>query len=183
MPEDPKPAEGEGQAPTAQEAPAGNTLAQDEVNKLVGNARVEARSALLKKFGVSTEDELKTVLARAKELEEAQLTEVEKRDKRIAELEAQAAAAQAAVEAANLANLRARIGREKGLPEPLIERLVATDEEGISAEVDALLPFLRDAAQAPQQLGGGTNPAAAGDMTGDPDQKMANLLVRSLTGR
>jgi len=168
---------------TVEAEPGGTTLTQDEVNRLVGSARVEARTAFLKKHGFKSEEDLQSALKKAKDLEEAQMSELEKAAKRIEELEKAAAEAQAAAESMRLANLRARIGREKGLPEPLIDKLVGNDEEAIGAEVEALLPFIRTTeAEPPNTLGAGSNPAGAGSMSGSPDEKMAAALIKAVRG-
>lgn len=170
---------GTGTQPHDPPASGGATLPQDVVNKMVGTARVEARTALLKKLGVESEDDLKARLEKAAELEKAQLTEVERANQERDEAIAAAKAAAQEAEALKLNLLRARIGREKGLPELLIDKLKSTDEEGITAEVEELLPLIKS--DDGFNLGGGTNPPGAGG-TASADEKMTRLLLKSLRG-
>lgn len=178
----------EGDAPNAAVTPtpaapappqaAPPTLTQEEVNRLVGSARVEARNALLKKLGVESEDALKTAIEERDALKQSQMTEVEQAQAKAEAAEVRAKAAEALVDEAKLSLLRAKVGRDKGLPEPLIEKLQGTDEDAIAAEVDALLPFLKGGAVAPD-LGGGTIPPGAGNGL-SPDEQMAQGLVAAL---
>jgi hypothetical protein len=187
MPEDMPNPEGEqdqpaGDSNTDHELTGQDTLTQEAVNKLVGYARVEARKAFLKKHGFSSEDEFAAAVKKAKEIEEAQLTELEKAQKQLDEMKAAAEAARAEAEALKLAGLRAKIGREKGLPEPLIEKLVATDEEGILAEVETLLPFVKGQGEE-QDLGGGTNPPGAVGMGLSAEERWVKGLIRQVPHR
>jgi len=149
---------------------------QDEVNRMVGAARKEARTAFLGKFGFENEDAVKTALEEAERVRQANMTEAEQLAARVQQLEAEKAAADAAVTAAQLANLRASIARSKGLPEGLVPRVQGDDEEAITADVEELLQFAK---QEQQNLGGGTNPPGAGSaMT--PDEQMAAALLAAL---
>lgn len=172
MPED-----GATPEPAQQAAPP--TLTQDEVNRLVGNARVEARTALLKKLGVESEDAIKTAIEERDALKAASLTEAERSAEEANKWKAKYEESQSLITAAQLSLLRAKVGREKGLPEPLIERLQGTDEDTLAAEVDALLPFLKGS-ETPPNIGGGTVPPSAGNGL-SPDEQMANILVDALS--
>lgn len=163
MPENEAPNEGTGQEGSQPPAPT-PTLPQDEVNRLVGTARVEARSALLKKFGVASEDELRAALEERDALRQSQMSEVEKAQADAAKWQKKAEEAQAALESANLAAMRASIAREKGLPEKLIKAITGTDEDTITAEVEELLPLI---SQGPPDLGDGTRPPSGGALTAE----------------
>ncbi len=100
------PAEGE---------PASGKLSQEDVNRLVGNARSEGRSAaakdLLKQLGFESVDDLSAVVKAAKEAEDQRKSEAEKLQAKLAEAEAKAAKVQADAEAREAA-LKSRILNE-----------------------------------------------------------------------
>jgi proline dehydrogenase len=160
-------------------ADEGAKFTQDDVNRMVGVARQEARTAFLKKFGFDSEDAVKTALTEAEQLRQATMTESEKMAAELATLKAEKEAAIEAAKQAELTNLRASIARSKGLPEPLIKAISGTDEEAITAEVEELLPLISQQS-APEDLGSGTNPPGAGSNL-SPDEQMANLLASTLT--
>jgi hypothetical protein len=135
-------------------------LPQSTVDGLVGSARKEARQAFLSKHGFQNEAEFEAAVARAREIEDAQKTETQKAIERAEAAEKAALEARNDAEKLRLENLRARLGRAKNVPEPLIEKLVGEDEDSINAEIEALLPYLKS--EDPQNLGGGTNPVTPG---------------------
>jgi hypothetical protein len=180
MPEDPN-VGNEGTPP--EPTPVGEpTLTQEAVNKMVGSARVEARQAFLKKHGFTSEDEFTAAVKKAKEIEEAQLSELEKAQKQLDEYKTAAESAKAEADALRTANLRASIAREKGLKEAAVKYVVGDDEDSIKASVDDLLT-IAGKSEPDDDLGGGTNPPGAADMGKSPDEKMANLLMHQLTHR
>lgn len=88
------------QADQAQDAAGGGnsqagprTFTQDEVNALLGTTRKEARERLLKDLGVDSPDAVKAALAKAKEVEDAQKSELQKALERAQAAEAASAAA------------------------------------------------------------------------------------------
>lgn len=154
---------------------------QDDVNRMVGAARKEARTAFLNKFGLSSEDEVKNALEEAERLRQAQMSDTQKLEEENARLRAAMEAAQQAAQQAAVANLRASIARTKGLPEGLVARVTGEDEESITADVEELLQFAK-VEQQQQDIGSGTNPpGAAGNLS--PDEQMAGILVNTLTSQ
>jgi len=168
----------EGAASGAEE---GAKFTQDDVNRMVGAARKEARTAFLNKFGLSSEDEVKDALEEAERLRQAQMSETDKMAEELARLKAEKEAAEQAASQAKIANLRASIARTKGLPEGLVARVTGDDEEGITADVDELLQFAK-IEQQQQDIGSGTNPPGAGSNL-SPDEQMAGLLVNAITSK
>jgi ATPase subunit of ABC transporter with duplicated ATPase domains len=76
---------------------------------------------------------------RLAELEQANMTELEKAKKAAEDAAKRAEEAEAARKAAEVAALRTRIGAEKGLPAALVARLQGDDEDAIAADADELL--------------------------------------------
>jgi DNA repair ATPase RecN len=76
---------------------------------------------------------------RLDDLEAAKLTDAEKAERRLRDLEASVKSAQDAQKAAELSALKARIGAEKGVPAAFIDRLQGDDEASIAADADAIL--------------------------------------------
>lgn len=146
------------------------TLTQEEVNRLVGLARVEARKAFLKRHGIESEEAFEALISEAKEIKERSMTEAERLQAKLEKAVKRAEEAEAQLERMRLEAMRARIGREKGLPEPIIARMVATDEESARQEADELLEALKTISQ-PSDIGGGTRPPggeASDAVMGDP---------------
>lgn len=93
---------------------------------------------------------------RLEEIEAAKLTDAEKAERRLRDLEASVKSAQEAQKSAELAALKARIGAEKGVPAKFIPRLQGEDEDSIAADCDEILAAIPDdAKQAWPDLGQG----------------------------
>lgn len=89
---------------TQQPASDGKTFDQDSVNKMVGQARTEARDRLLKDLGFEDAEALKTLIKQQKEAEEANMTELQKAQvelKRLGTIEADQKASDENLQAAN----------------------------------------------------------------------------------
>jgi DNA repair ATPase RecN len=154
------PAKGTESAETVESLQAKLEEATAEIDKWKKNSRKNEDFAKSVKDAIKERDDLK---ARIDAIESEKLTEAEKAEKRLAELEARLSAAEKARIDADLKALRARIGAEKKLPAALIDRLVGDDEESISADADALLEALPAPEATPQwpdlgQGGGGSAP-------------------------
>ena len=83
---------------TPAESPADKTFSQEEVNRLMGQARRDARRQF------SDYGELKTRSEKLGELEQAQLSEAQRLEARVADAEKQASAAQQQVSQAMIAS-------------------------------------------------------------------------------
>lgn len=96
------------------------------------------------KDAASERDDLK---AKLEALETAKLSDAEKADKRIRDLEEAVKAEQEARKSSDLGALRARIGAEKGLPPAFIARLQGEDEDTIASDADELLKAIPEEAK------------------------------------
>jgi transcriptional regulator len=137
-------------APAATEAtesaPAeSTTFTQDQVNALIAKEKGKIQS----KF--ADYSDLKSKAAKLEEIEAANATELEKAQKRAAELESQLAETSAAA-------LRQKVAAEKELPQKLVPFLTATDEEGLAEQAATLLENLKP--DSPDFDGGTREPPA-----------------------
>ena len=123
-------------APAATEtesAPADTTtFTQDQVNALIAREKGKLQS----KF--ADYGDLKAAAAKLQEIEAANASELEKAQKKAAELEAKLAEASASA-------LRQKVAMEKELPAKLVPFLTATDEEGLAEQAATLLENLKPA--------------------------------------
>jgi transcriptional regulator len=136
-------------APAATEtesAPAdATTFTQDQVNALIAKEKGRIQS----KF--ADYNDLKAAAAKLEEIEAANASELEKAQKRAADLEAKLAEASASA-------LRQKVAMEKELPAKLVPFLTATDEEGLAEQAATLLENLKP--ETPDFDGGTREPAA-----------------------
>ena len=136
-------------APAATEtesAPAdATTFTQDQVNALIAKEKGRIQS----KF--ADYNDLKAAAAKLEEIEAANASELEKAQKRAADLEAKLAEASASA-------LRQKVAMEKELPPKLVPFLTATDEEGLAEQAATLLENLKP--ETPDFDGGTREPAA-----------------------
>lgn len=110
----PPPASADGGAGDANGGGTGATaLTQEQVNELVGRTRAEARqratTELLQQFGTESAEQLAERLKRLQELEQAQLSEQERVQAKLSELESKLAERDAAVAEAQAQMQRLRI--------------------------------------------------------------------------
>ena len=148
-------------------------------------ADVEKWKALSRK----NEDRAKENSEKAKKVDELQakldafesskLSESEKAEKRIADIEKKLADAQGAQKTAEVAALRTRIGTAKGLPALLVARLKGDDAASIEADADEMVAGLpKDAMRVWPELGQGEQ----GSTTVSGNAAM-NQKIRSAAGR
>lgn len=136
-------AESEAPAESAQAESA--TFTQDQVNALIAKEKGKIQS----KF--ADYGDLKAAAAKLEEIEAANATELEKAQKKAAELEAKLAETSASA-------LRQKVAMEKELPAKLVPFLTATDEEGLAEQAATLLENLRP--ETPDFDGGTREPPA-----------------------
>lgn len=140
-------------AATSAAAPAEKTFTQDELNRLVGEARKEGRAKLLgslKDFGVQDEAALEAMVKAAHDSKLAQMSELEKANTRLKELEAKHAAEVAARTNAEKAVARVRLFAASGVIDMdvagfLLDKAVAegaTDEKAALAKLKTERPYL-----------------------------------------
>ena len=127
------------------ESPADKTFTQDEVNRMMGQARRDARSQF------SDYSELKSRAAKADELEQANLTEAERLEVRVTDAEKRATDAQEQVSSAMIASEVKVRATQMGIVDPdaafllLNKKNVAYNvTDGVSGVDDALAQLLED---------------------------------------
>ena len=127
------------------ESPADKTFTQDEVNRMMGQARRDARSQF------SDYSELKSRAAKADELEQANLTEAERLEVRVTDAEKRATDAQDQVSSAMIASEVKVRATQMGIVDPdaafllLNKKNVAYNAtDGVSGVDDALAQLLED---------------------------------------
>ena len=127
------------------ESPADKTFTQDEVNRMMGQARRDARSQF------SDYNELKSRAAKADELEQANLTEAERLEARVSDAEKRATDAQGQVSSAMIASEVKVRATQMGIVDPdaafllLDKKNVAYNvADGVSGVDDALAQLLED---------------------------------------
>lgn len=106
------------------------TFTQDQVNALIA----KEKGKFQQKY--ADYNDLKAAAAKLEEIESANATELEKAQKRAAELESKLAETTAAA-------LRQEVAMEKELPAKLVKFLTATDREGLATQADELLESLK----------------------------------------
>jgi transcriptional regulator len=116
---------------TPESAPAeSTTFTQDQVNALIAKEKGKIQSKYAD-YG-----ELKSAAAKLEEIEAANASELEKAQKKAADLEARLAETSAAA-------LRQKVAVEKELPVKLHQFLTASDEEGLAEQAATLLENLK----------------------------------------
>ena len=127
------------------ESSAEKTFTQDEVNRMMGQARRDARSQF------SDYSELKSRAAKADELEQANLTEAERLEARVSDAEKRATDAQGQVSSAMIASEVKVRATQMGIVDPdaafllLDKKNVAYNvTDGVSGVDDALAQLLED---------------------------------------
>ncbi len=131
---------------TTESAPAETTtFTQDQVNALIAKEKGKIQS----KF--ADYSDLKAAAAKLEEIELANATELEKAQKKNAELESK-------LRETETVALRQKVAAEKELPAKLVPFLTATDEEGLAEQAATLLENLKP--EAPDFDGGTREPPA-----------------------
>lgn len=128
MADEAAPAESEA---TTESAPAETiTFTQDQVNALIAKEKGKIQS----KF--ADYGDLKSKAAKLEEIESANATELEKAQKRSAELESR-------LRETETIALRQKVAAEKELPANLVPFLTANDEDGLAEQAATLLENLK----------------------------------------
>ena len=127
------------------ESPAEKTFSQEEVNRMMGQARRDARSQF------SDYGELKTRSEKLGELEQAQLSEAQRLEARVADAEKQASDAQQQVSQAMIASEVKVRATQMGVVDPdaafvLLDKKNVTynTTDGVAGVEDALTQLLED---------------------------------------
>lgn len=141
MADETAPAESE---PTESAPAESTTFTQDQVNALIA----KEKGKFQQKY--ADYNDLKAAAAKLEEIEQANASELEKAQKKAAELESKLAETSAAA-------LRQKVAMEKELPAKLVPFLTATDEEGLVEQASTLLETLKP--ETPDFDGGPREPA------------------------
>lgn len=109
-------------------------------------------------------DAARTAAADLDERKKADMSELEKRDARILELEASIKQRDEEAAEAALDNLRAKVAADNGIPVAFAARLVGTTEEELVADAKSILSDIAAQGASPEP------PAPAGDQKFSPEQ-------------
>lgn len=150
----PEPNPGDGGQDSNQNPPEPKTFAQEEVDRIIAE-RLKREREKYKDY-----DAYKKAAEELQKLKEAQMSETEKLQAKLAEyerqlLEKEQEAAEAKVEA-----LKLRVLDEMGLPKAWASRIFGTTEEEIQQDAEELKKLLGTSGK---PIGGGTNPANPGN--------------------
>jgi uncharacterized protein (DUF885 family) len=125
------------------DAPVGLTQAQ--LNDLLSNTKKKVRLKTQQEFG--DYDALKAKAAKLDEIEAAQLSENEKLQKQIADMQRQVETKEQEVRQAALNTLRLKVGTELGLPTVLSELLRGEDADAMKEHAETLLGAINASAE------------------------------------
>lgn len=156
----------EGGVPTPKDVAAAAASAESSFRPILSQADFDKAigpriGAIERKY--ADYDELAAKAKQFDELERAKLSDLEQRDQTIADLQAQLEQFKADMAERELNDLRAKIARDKGLPEAAASRLTGTTQEELEADADAFLELMpkqptRVATPTPEPVGGGAPP-------------------------
>lgn len=119
-------------------------------------------------------EELKGKAEKLKDIEAAQMTEQEKAQAKIAELEARNAETEAKVRAMEITRLRSKLLADEGLPADLADRVRGETEEEIKADLESLKAIVK-----PKNIGGGGVPQASKDQKNPWKRETFNLTEQA----
>jgi hypothetical protein len=143
------------------------TFSQDEVNAMIANERRTLTAKFEEEktgFAKQIEDTLKG--SKAHEAVAAQSAQ------RVEELQAE-------LDKGSHSLLKMRVGVEKGLPLPVIDRLQGDDEEALTKDAETLAGLLKDGSGGESRLKGGPE----GDPKTEPDSNDMNARIRAAAGK
>ncbi len=158
---------------TAGPTPDALSMTQVELDALIANEKRQAKLSVVKELG--DVDALKAKAAKWDEREAAELSDLEKAQKQIADMQADKIVQQQQIDGARLDTLRLRVGQELGLPPILSARLQGADEEALKADAQVVLTAMKidPAARVPNidaTAGGGNQGSGAASHDLTPEQ-------------
>jgi hypothetical protein len=136
-------------------------LSPDDLRAALTKARKEAARYRTER------NELRPLAEKARQVEEANKTELEKAQEKLAALEAEATEAKQSA-------LRSRVASAKGVPESLLS---GTTEEELTAAADALLEFAGTAKEQSKSKGAPYVPSVGRSSGGDDRDSMARQIL------
>ena len=179
MPDAPEgnPPEGEEAAPATaqpqQEQQGGEDTLPDSVKEVLRKERDAAKAAT--KAQREAAAQLKELQARLSEFENRDLTEQQRQEKRLAQLEAELNETRTAAQQRELEATRFRVAAQMGVPADLVGRLQGTTEEELTADAAQLLSLIKTTTRTPD--------FDAGARTPPPSQPDMNSIIRRGFGR
>lgn len=134
-----------------QTPPEQKTFTQEELERILSE-RLKREREKYKDY-----DELKKAAEELKKLKEAQMSETEKLQAKLAEMERERMELELQLQEARVENLKLKVLDEMGLPRAWANRIFGTSEEEIRQDAEELKKLLGAAGKT---VGGGTNPPA-----------------------
>lgn len=147
---------------------SGKSFSQADVDRIVAD-RLKREKEKYADY-----DDLKGKAEKLKDIEAAQMTEQEKAQAKIAELEAKNAETEAKVRAMEITKLRSKLLSEAGLPADLADRVRGETEEEIKADLESLKAIVK-----PKNVGGGGVPQASKDQKNPWKRETFNLTEQA----
>lgn len=163
-------------------APVEKTFTQADVDRLIGDRLARQKDQLTSQF--ADYDDLKAASTRLKEIEDAQKSEQQKANDKIAELNKKLEDQAAEVAKANLAALKSEVARVKGVP---ANRLHGKTQEELEADADAYLTELAGREQTKRNppkppAANLKSGASSSDNNGLSDKARAAQMLRQMRG-
>lgn len=155
-------------------AEQGKTFTQAELERIIGDRLARAREQY------ADYDQLKEAAAELAKIRDGEKTEMQRLQEELAaEREARATA-----ETTASTMKRTQYGMDKGLPRDLAELLTATDDEGLDAQIEKLLPHVAPKASDQKFTKGDLRSGVTGSGSGSADPKeRAAQAIRELFNR
>lgn len=169
-PTNPDPSPGDGGQGGNQNSPESKTFTQEELERILAE-RLKREREKYKDY-----DELKKAAEELKKLKEAQMSETEKLQARLAEYERQLFEKELALQEARLESLKLKVLDEMGLPKAWASRIFGTTEEEIRQDAEELKKLLGTAGKT---VGSGTNPPAGAGVVNPWKKETFNLTMQA----
>jgi hypothetical protein len=129
----------------SQPASQGQAFTQDDLNRIAGKARDEGRDRAMRELTEKYGDfeELLKAKTERDQLQQAQMSELEKLQAKVAALEAEKQAASDRVTKAEADALRLEVGQKKGLPMSVAKLMQGNTRDELEAAADTLVADLK----------------------------------------
>ena len=155
------------------EPKSGEDTLPDSVKEVLRKEREAAKAAT--KAQREAAAQLKELQSRLAEFENRDLTEQQRQEKRLAQLEAELTETRTAAQQRELEATRFRVAAQMGVPADLVGRLQGTTEEELTADAAQLLSLIKTTTRTPD--------FDAGARTPPPTQPDMNTILRRGFGR
>ncbi|SMB97790.1 protein of unknown function [Thermanaeromonas toyohensis ToBE] len=165
----PEPNPGDGGQGNDQGNPPAKTFTQEELERILAE-RLKREREKYKDY-----EDLKKAAEELKKLKEAQMSETEKLQAKLAELERERLELELQLQEARLESLKLKVLDEMGLPKAWASRIFGTTEEEIRQDAEELKKMLGAAGKT---VGSGTNPPGGGNVPKDIDTQIAEAEAK-----